>query len=262
MREPATKTGSTRLGTVALLVALACCGTGDFFAQGGRLRVLASAGVRAAVDDLHARLERTTGSPFDVEFSTTSAIKQRIEAGEGFDVAILTSDAIDELTEKGKILADSRARLGRSGIGVGVRKGAPGPDVSTPEAIRNALLRAKSLTWVQPGASRVHVDAMLEALGIADKVKSKVLLTQGVEQSIASVAEGKSELVISLISEILPAQGVELVGPIPGRFQYYVELDAGVGVSSQKAAAAAALVRALASPAAAQTYRANGLDPF
>ena len=255
------KTGSTRLGAVALLIALTCCGTEDFFAQGGRLRVLASAGVRAAVDDLHSRLEREAGSPFDVEFSTTSAIKQRIEAGEGFDVAILTSDAIDELTQKGKILTGSRARLGRSGIGVGVRKQAPRPDVSTPEAIRNALLRAKSLTWVQPGASRVHIDAMLEALGIADEVRSKVLLTQGVEQSIASVAEGKSEIVISLISEILPAQGVELVGPIPRQFQYYVELDAGVGARSQKSQAAGALVRALASPAAAQTYRAKGMDP-
>jgi molybdate transport system substrate-binding protein len=150
--------------------------------------------------------------------------------------------------------------LGRSGIGVGVRSGAPKPDIKTPEGLKKALLNAKSMTWVEVGASRVHIDKMLDDLGIAKDIKPKVVLTQGVDQSVASVTAGKTELLITLMSEIVPAKGIELVGPFPAKVQGYVSLAGGVGVNSKNVEAGRSLLKILAAPSTAQIYQAKGME--
>jgi molybdate transport system substrate-binding protein len=224
------------------------------------LRVLVSNGMKAVVDELRPRVEKELGRPLTIQFNTSVAVRQRIEAGDTFDVAVLTSEVVDELAKSGKINSSSIASLGRSGIGFGVRSGAPRPDIRTPEEVKKTLLSAKSLTWVSIGASRVHIDRMLDNLGIASDVKSKVVLTQGVDDSVALVAGGKNEMIVTLKSEILPAKGVDFIGPLPDKFQSYVSFAAGVSPKSSAAAASAQLIKLLSSPAAASIYQAKGME--
>jgi len=217
--------------------------------------------MKAVLEELRGRAEREIGRPLgNIEFNTSAAIRQKIQSGEPFDVAILSSDVLDAVIKDGKITAASRMDLGRSGIGVGVRSGAPRPDIKTPEALKKALLNAKSMTWVEVGASRVHIDKMLDDLGIAKDIKPKVVLTQGVDQSVASVAAGKTELLITLMSEIVPAKGIELVGPFPAKVQGYVSLAGGVSITSKNVEAGRSLLKILAAPSTAPIYQAKGME--
>jgi len=229
-------------------------------AQAPPVRVLASNGVKAVLDELRGQAERTIGRPLAMEINTSASTKQKIQSGEAFDVAILTTEVIEDLSKEGKIAGGGRADLGRSGIGIGIRKGAPKPDISTPEAIKGTLLNAKSMTWVRDGASRAHIDKMLAGLGIANDVKPKIILAQGADQATASVAEGKAQMVITLISEILPVRGLELVGPLPAKFQNYVSFAAGVSANAKNADAAKALIQFLADASATPTFKAKGME--
>jgi molybdate transport system substrate-binding protein len=225
------------------------------------LRVLASNGMKAVIDELQPRLERELGRPLTIQFNTSTAIRQSIEGGDAFDVTILTSEVLSELAKGGRIVPSSVQDLGRSGIGFGVKSGAPKPDVRTPEAAKKSLLDAKSLTWVSGGASRAHIDRMLDALGIASDVKSKTVLTRAVDESVALVAEGKNEMILSLTSEVLPAKGIEYVGPLPANFQNYVSFEAGVNPKASAPAAAALFIKLLVAPAVAAAYKAKGMEP-
>jgi molybdate transport system substrate-binding protein len=229
-------------------------------AQTKDIRVLASNGMRAVIEELRPRLQREAGRPLTIEFNTSAATRQRIESGEAFDIAILTAEVVNELMKSGKIASGSVVDLGRSGIGFGIRAGAPRPDILTTDAVRRALLNAKSLTWVTVGASRVHIDRMLDSLGIAAQVKPKTLLTQSVDESVASVAAGKTEMIVTLISEILPAKGLQYVGPLPTKFQNYVAFAAGVSPASSAPAPSVALIRLLAEPAVARVYESKGME--
>ena len=179
------RTGRTRALTFGALVAsaLAACAllVSSASAQTATLRVLCSNGMRAVVEELKPELERAAGQPLAVEFGTSAGVRQKIESGAPFDVAVLTVEVIDGLAKGGKVAPDSVAALGRSAVGVGVRAGAPLPDLKTADAVKKAFLDAKSVTWVGAGAARVPVDRMLQALGIADAVAAKVALVQSVE---------------------------------------------------------------------------------
>lgn len=229
-------------------------------AQSVPLRVLSSNGIKGVVEELKAGAEREIGRPLAIEFNTSAAIRQRIQSGESFDVALLTSDVMDELVKSGKIAAATRVDLGRSGIGVGIRAGGPKPDIRTPEALRKTLLSAKSMTWVEAGASRVYIDKMLQDLGIASDVKSKTILTKVVSESITRVAEGKTELLLTLVSEITPAKDLQFVGPFPQDLQGYVTVTGAVSSNSKNAEAGIALIKLLKAPAAAPVYKSKGME--
>ena len=126
--------------------------------------------------------------------------------------------------------------------------------------MKHALLGARKITYAQDGASRVHVLRMLDRLGIGDEMAAKTILEQGSTRSTGRVANGDADLVLTLVSEILPVSGIELVGPLPAEFQNYVTLAAGVGTKSGNADAARSLVTFLAGPAAAATLAAKGME--
>jgi molybdate transport system substrate-binding protein len=230
-------------------------------AQAPAVRVLASNGVQGAMNEIIPQCEHAIGHPLAVEFGTTATIKPRIESGEAFDFTVLTSDAIDALIKEGKLAADSRANAARVGIGIGIRTGVAKPDVSTAEALKKTLLSAKSITYAAAGASRPPTDKMLAAMGITDALKSKTLLLSGAEETAAAVRDGKAEILITLISEIKSAKGLELVGPLPAEFQTYISFAAGVSPNAQNAEAAIAAVRFLTGPKAAAAYKAKGMEP-
>ena len=228
-------------------------------AQGGEVHILVSNGVKAVVDELKPQAERAIGHPLSIEFGTTTGLKQKIEAGENFDATFLTSDAIADLVKSGKLAGSSS--LARCGIGMGARAGAPKPDIRTPEALKETLHQAKAITYAQDGASRGSIEKMLGGFGIAEQMKAKTMLVPGSVKSNELVAAGKADYVLTLVSEILPAPGVELIGPLPEQVQNYISFSAGVSQKAAHAESAKALVQFFKGPAAASVYKAKGLEP-
>jgi molybdate transport system substrate-binding protein len=243
-------------GRIVVLCAAIVLGASPAWAA--EIRVLASNGVKAAVEALKPQLEKASDSTLAIEFSTAATLRERIEKGEAFDVAILTDEAMDALAKAGT-LAPIRTKLARVGIGVGFRTGAPKPDVRTAAAIKQSLLNAKAIAYTGNGASRPAIDRMIERLGITKEMQSKAHLTAA-GAAPASVAKGESDLVLTLISEILPEPGVELAGPLPADFQTYLGFSAAPSSKGASNAHVASLIKFLTSPAAAATYRAKGME--
>src|ERR1700681_4973906 len=152
------------------------------------LRVLVSNGMKAAIEELHPKLESAAGCPIELKFNSTAAVKKQIEAGEEFDLTLITSEAIADLIRQGKLSGGSKADLVRSELGIGIRKGAARPDIGTIEALKQTLLATKSITYPQDGAGRGYVEKMFERMGIAAKVQPKILLAPSSGASTHSIA--------------------------------------------------------------------------
>jgi molybdate transport system substrate-binding protein len=225
------------------------------------VRVLASNGMRTVVEQLQPAAEKTIGQDAAIEYNSTTGLKPKLESGQGYDVAIVTTEMMDALVKSGKIALKSRVDLARGAIGVGVRAGAPKPDIRTPDAMKQALLKVKAVSYAQDGASRPAIEKMFSQLGIADQMKPKILLELGSVRSAGRVTAGDADFVLTLASEILPIKGVELLGLLPEAYQGYVSFAAGVAANAVNPFQAGMLVKFLASPANASVYKAKGLEP-
>jgi len=195
------------------------------------IKVLASNGVKAALEELAPAFERATGNKVVVTFGLAAALKRQIEAGEAFDLAILTSAGIDDLAKQGKVDAASRASIARSGVGIGIKKGAPRPDIGTPDAFKRTLLNAKSIAYLEDGLTGTYLKVLFQRLGIADSMRSKYKNTRGGE----AVANGEVELGVTQMSEILHQTGAELAGPLPPEIQNYTNFSTAVGAGARQA---------------------------
>jgi molybdate transport system substrate-binding protein len=144
---------------------------------------------------------------------------------------------------------------------MGVRAGTTKPDISTAESLRRTLMNAKAISFNPTGASSVHTNDMLMRLGIAQAVKSKLILSAEPGRPQMDVADGKSELVFSLIPEIKGFPGVDLVGPVPAEFQSYINFAGGISANAHDAAPALALIKFFSNPAVAPVLVAKGMEP-
>jgi molybdate transport system substrate-binding protein len=230
-------------------------------AQTADLRVMVSDGMKTVVEELSPQIEHATGRKLAAQFNSSKNLRDKIQAGEPFDAAILTSDVLDDLIKQGKIAPSSRVEISRTGIGVGVRAGAPKPDIATPDALKQTLLSAKSICFNPTGASAVHTYDMFARLGITDAVKPKLMLDAEAGRPQMNVAGGKAELVISLIPEIKFFPGVDLVGPIPGELQSYVNFSGGIATSPRDTEGAKALLEFITGPAVVPVLKAKGMEP-
>ncbi len=230
-------------------------------AQQGAVRVLVSNGMKGAIEELQPQCERAIGHPLAIQFNSTAAVKKKIEAGESFDVTIITTEAVEDLIKQGKLAGGTRADVARSELGIGIRAGAPKPDIHTPEAFKRALRAAKSITYPQDGASRGYLEDLFEKMGIAADLKPKIILAPGSGPATKSVAEGKAEFVITLFSEIVPIHGVEILGPLPGQFKYDIRFAMAASSTAKDPEAAKALIAFLAGPKVAAVYKSKGLEP-
>jgi molybdate transport system substrate-binding protein len=229
-------------------------------AQTAELHVMISDGMKTVVEQVTPQIEQATGRKLAAQFNSSKNLRDKIQAGEPFDAAILTSDVLDDLIQQGKIAAGTRAGISRTGLGMGVRAGAPKPDIATPAALKRTLLNAKSISFNPTGASAAHTYDMFARLGITDAVKSKLMLDAEAGRPQMNVAGGKTELVISLLPEIKFFPGVDLVGPIPAELQSYVNFSAGIATNAQDAPAAKALIQFITGPAVAQVLKAKGME--
>lgn len=229
-------------------------------AYAAEVKVLSTIGVRAVLQELGPRFESATGHKLAVSYDVANALKRRIDAGESFDVAILTVPVMDELIKHHKIAADSRVVIARGGMGLAVRAGAAKSDISSPEAFKRTLLESKSITYPKEGLTGIHVAKVLELLGITAAMAPKSTLT-GAGSPAELVARGEVEIAAHIIPELLAVKGVDLLGPLPAELQTYIVLPAGISVSAAELQAARELLRFLTGPEAVRLIRAKGYEP-
>jgi molybdate transport system substrate-binding protein len=226
----------------------------------GELKVFTTRAISTVLEKIGGEFERQTGWTLNVITDVAAPMVRRIVAGEPFDVLVAAPAHIDALIGAGKILPDTRADLARSGIGVAVRAGAPAPDVSSVDAFRRTLLAARSIAFLKEGQSGVYLAEVMERLGIADAIRSKLTLP---ETDIVSqlVSEGKVDIGIVVITQILTTDGVALAGPLPSALQTDITFTGGISAESGSIEAAKELLSALRSPAAIRVMRAQGMEP-
>jgi molybdate transport system substrate-binding protein len=244
-----------------LFVSVAALLVAASIAQGAELRVLSGNGAKAAVRELCTQFERATGNTIRLHFEVNADLKKKIEAGEAFDVAVLNPPVIDALIKEGKLVAGSRADIGRSGLGVAVRKGASKPDITTVDAFKRTLLAAKGVAYPGKGASGLYFVSLLDRMGIKVEMQGK-LKPMAAEDTVEVVARGEADMVVVVATRITGVPGVDLVGPIPEDLQTKIGFAAGLSASTKERDAAQALIRFLTAPAAAATLRANGVEPI
>jgi molybdate transport system substrate-binding protein len=232
-------------------------------AQAAEIKVLTAGAFAQVVEALVPEFERQTGHKVRVKKGTAGELKQRIEAGEAFDVAVITPAVIAGLAKDGKLIAQSQVKVATVGVGVGVKEGAPKPDISTVEAFKRALLAAKAVAYIDPasgGSSGIYVDKLLERLGIADQIRPKAKLKKG-GHAADFVASGEADIVLQQMSEIIPVKGVTLVGPLPPEIQNTTTYSAAISANCANRDAAQALIRTFSDPQGAALLRAKGMQP-
>jgi molybdate transport system substrate-binding protein len=230
----------------------------------GEIRVMTSGAFAAAHTTLSPRYAKATGDAVVTVTTSTGvgadAIPARLKRGEAADVIVLPEAALDGLIADGLIVKASKVNLARSAIGMGVRSGAPKPDISTVDALRRTLLAAKSIAY-SASVSGVYLSTELfPKLGIADQLKAKSRRVE-TERVGAVVARGEAEVGFQQITELLEVPGVDLVGPLPAEVQRITVVAAGVASSSKNPSGARALIEYFASKDAAATISKVGLEP-
>jgi molybdate transport system substrate-binding protein len=216
-------------------------------------------------DELLPPFERTNGHTIHASYGPSGALIPRFERGEPVDIFLTDSAAIDTFIKQGKVVAP-RTDLARTGIGIAVRKGAPRPDVSTPEALKRALLAAKTVGHAAPSGGSItaaHIQGVFQRLGIASQVTPKVKLAAGGPNGRVSVlvSSGEAEIGLQQVSELMSNPDVDMIGMLPDELQQITIYSAGVTTSAKEADAAKALINALTAPSTTLIYKAKGLDP-
>ena len=225
------------------------------------VKLLCTNAMKTVVSALAPDFERTRGGKLDATWGSTQMLLDRIEAGEGGDLAILSDEAIDDLIRRGRLAPGSRTDLGRSFIGVAVRKGARKPEIGTTETFKAALLAASSVTYSKTGISGIYFRDLLDRLGLADAMRPKTVLPAPGVSVGEALTKGEAEIGVQQISELMPVPGLEIVGPLPPPLQKVSVLSAGLFANATDAAGARALVQALSAAATRPIYQRSGLEP-
>ena len=228
------------------------------------IRVLALRSPQIVVDALAAEFERRAGYRIRQLLGHADMpihVRQRIDAGENFDMAFLVPALLDELERAGRIVGETRAPFLRVPIGVAVRSGAPRPDVGSVDAFRRALLGARSVAYLRAGTSGPYLDELFERLGIAAEVRAKA--TRPETDTVGDlVARGEAELGITASATLIATGGVDVVGLLPPEIQSYVDFEGAVGANAAAPDIARQLVALVTGPEAVNTIRSKGTEPW
>ena len=216
-----------------------------------------SAAFKEAYLELVPGFERATGHKVENLWVPSVQMMSRLKGGEIVDLVILSAASLDELIKAG--IVASRFDLAKSGVGVAVKAGAPRPDISSGEAVKRAVLAAKSIVY-STGPSGIYLTGLFQRMGIAETIKSQVKQVQG-EPAGAAVARGEAEIGFQQMSELLPVSGIDIVGPLPADIQQITVFSAGLHAAAKQPDAARALVNFLKAPAAAPIIRKKGMEP-
>ena len=229
-------------------------------ARAADMKVLASAALKEAYLELVPQFERTTEHKVATTWAGTVDIMKRMQAGETFDLVIMAGPSIDELIKLGKIVPGSRVDLAKSGVGAAVRAGAPKPDIGSGEALKRAMLAAKSIAY-STGPSGVYLADLFQRMGIADEIKSKVKISPPGQPVGEMIARGEAEIGFQQVSELLPVAGIDFIGPLSADVQKITVFAGGIHTGAKEPDAAKALVKFITSPQAVPVIKKKGMEP-
>jgi molybdate transport system substrate-binding protein len=222
--------------------------------------VLAVGAVTGAFKELVPPFERASGHTLIVRYAASPGLAKMIESGEPFDVAILVSGPMNDAAKKGFFATGDRPTVSSVGLGAAVRAGAPKPDLSSPEAFKQTLLKAKSVAILPDSVNGQHFLDVFERLGIGSEMKAKIKPQQEPPQVAQAVAKGEAELALFISNLLVGVSGVDYAGPVPAEFQQTLAFTAAVGAKAREPEAARALIKHLTSPAAAAVMKTHGMD--
>jgi molybdate transport system substrate-binding protein len=226
------------------------------------LKVVAAGAVEEPFEKLAAAFTRESGHKVDGIFGPVGGMQAKLKGGEKADVIVLSTAAMDALDKDGALVAGTRAEIGRAVAGIAVRAGASAPDISSPDAFKQALVAARTVAYTNPaagGTAGIYMNGLLEKLGITEEVKKKALLQASGSAVADAVASGAAEIGISFTSELLPNKGVKVIGPIPQSIGLVVTYVGAVSTGSQQADAARALITYMTRPASHDQFKEAGL---
>jgi len=223
------------------------------------IKVLSSLAHREAYLELVPEFERTSGHKVATTWAGTVDIMKRLTAGEVFDLVIVSSSSVDELIKQGKV-SGGRVDLAKTGIGVAVRVGAPKPDIGSADALKRALVAAKTVGY-STGPSGVYLTKLFERMGIADIVKAKTQQVPSGGTVGPIIASGQAEIGFQQISELVHVPGVDFIGPLPPEVQHVTVFSCGIHAGAKNPGAAKDLVRFLTSSANRPVFKKHGLEP-
>jgi molybdate transport system substrate-binding protein len=232
-------------------------------AHAAELKVLTAGAFKQVVVALVPAFEQRTGHKVEVQTDTAGGLAKRIAGGEAFDVAVITPAALQSLAAQGHVASASIVPLAKVAIGVAVKSGAPLPPLATADDFKQAVLAARKVAYIDPaagGSSGIYLDGLFQRMGIADQVRAKAVLVQGGLVADRLVT-GEADLAIHQISEIMPVQGVTIVGPLPEAIQNYTTYAGALSSKPGNAEGARALLAAFTSAQAAETLRVKGMTP-
>jgi molybdate transport system substrate-binding protein len=234
-------------------------------AGAAEVKVFSTIGVQAALEELTPKFEKASGHKLTITWGTAAVLVKKVQSGETADLLVLTKQGLDTMVKENKATAGADAVFASSGMAMVVKKGAPKPDISTPEAFKQTLLKAKTIAYSNPehgGASGVYLAKLLERMGIAEQMKAKTHYPPPSGNAANLVVSGEAELAVQQEPEVMAVSGVDMVGPLPAELNNITTYAAGPGAGTSQADAANALIKFLHTPEAAAVFKARGLTPL
>jgi molybdate transport system substrate-binding protein len=228
------------------------------------LKVFCARSMHVAVRTLADDFARASGAAPDIVFEPMGALQARLAAGETADVLILATPAIDALDAKGKVVAPSRADIGRAPIGVAIRVGAAAPDIATPQAFAATLTAARAIALSDPavgGSAGIYLRDLFAKLGLAEMIAAKTAYQKSGVAAAAAVAGGEADLAMTFVPELLQAEGVRILGPLPPPYGHETAYAAAVASDSSRKDSATAFIAALKTPSAREVFAKAGFEP-
>ena len=223
------------------------------------LKLLSSMATRELLNELVAQYERSSGQRVTAEAAGGVDVAKRVRAGEAVDVVVLSSTAIDSLIAAGSLLPDSRIDLVKSGVAIAVRTGASQPDVGSEEAVKRAVLSAKTLSY-STGPSGVYLEKLFERWGILEEIRSRIVVPPPGKPVGSLVADGTVELGFQQLSELMTLPGIKVIGPLPPEIQTITLFSGGVSSGCDRPESGRALLEFMASPLAVAVKQQFGME--
>jgi molybdate transport system substrate-binding protein len=228
--------------------------------QAAELQILAGGGMTAPLKELGAQFESASGHKLVFRFGTTPELIKLATSGGPFDLGVVPREVFKDAGAQAQFVSGPTTDIARVGLGVAVRSGAPKPDISSPEALKQTLLKAQSVATIPASAAGAQVLRLFERLGIGEAMKAKTQAHPGPAQVVQAVANGEAELGVFL-ANVLTAPGLDLLGPFPAELQQEVVFTAGIAAKTHQGDAAKAFITYLRSPPAAVVIKAKGMNP-
>ena len=228
--------------------------------QAAELQVIAGGGIAGALNEIATLFERASGHKLVIRYGTTPELIKMATSGVPFDLGVVPQDVWTDAAARAQVAPGPTPDVARVGIGVAVRTGAPKPDISTAEALKQTLLKAQSIASIPASATGTQLAGIYERLGITDQMKAKTKAQPAPKQIVEAVANGNAELAVFLLNVLIDSR-LDIVGPFPAEVQREVIYAAGVAASSKEVAAAKAFLAYLASPPAIAVIKAKGMTP-